>query len=248
MSSGCGRPGTSTIGQPSRKRATGSAASVADITTTRRSSRAVQACRASASPRSAWMDRSWNSSRTIVRTPESSGSSTRRAVRMPSVASRTRVAAVNRRSKRTCQPTSWPSVQPRSSAIRRAMARAATRRGCSTSTGPSAASAGGSRVVLPAPGGATTTAARCRRTASTTASTCASIGSGSRRTAPQAEGFAGSAPLVATAAGAAAAARIDAQRTTHAATRLTAPPISDSTATCSFRTSTPRSSATTGMK
>ena len=48
--------------------------------------------------------------------------------------------------------------------MRRAMARAATRRGCSTSTGPSAASAGGSRVVLPAPGGATTTTARWRRT------------------------------------------------------------------------------------
>ena len=68
--------------------------------------RSIHACRASASPRSAWMERSWNSSSTIVRTPEISGSSTRRAVRMPSVASRMRVAAVNRRSNRTCQPTS----------------------------------------------------------------------------------------------------------------------------------------------
>ena len=75
-------------------------------------------------------------------------------------------------------------------------------------------------------------------------------------TAPQTDGrgpglpayFAGRGVRVATAAGAAAAARIEAQRTTHAATRLIAPPISDSSATCSFRTSTPRSSATTGMK
>ncbi len=42
----------------------------------------------------------------------------------------------NRRSNRTCHPTSRPSVQPCSSAIRRATLRAATRRGCSTMTGP----------------------------------------------------------------------------------------------------------------
>ena len=54
--------------------------------------------------------------------------------------------------------------------------------------------------------------------------------------------------LVATAAGAAAAARIDAQRTTHAATRLMPPPTTDSAATCSPRTITPSSSATTGIR
>ena len=42
----------------------------------------------------------------------------RRAVRMPSVTTSSRVSALKRRSKRTCQPTSRPSVQPRSSAIR----------------------------------------------------------------------------------------------------------------------------------
>ena len=40
------------------------------------------------------------------------------------------------------------------------MLRAATRRGCSRMTGPSAARAGGTRVVLPVPGAAVTTAAR----------------------------------------------------------------------------------------
>ena len=45
------------------------ASSVADMTTIRRSSRARHACRASASPRSAWTLRSWNSSRTMVRKP-----------------------------------------------------------------------------------------------------------------------------------------------------------------------------------
>ena len=52
-----------------------------------------------------------------------------------------------RRSNRTCHPTSRPSDQPCSSAIRRATPRAATRRGCSTMT-PAPASAGETRVVL----------------------------------------------------------------------------------------------------
>ena len=61
------------------------------------------------------MLRSWNSSRTMVRKSDASGSCCSRAVRMPSVASSTRVSRVKRRSKRTCQPTSPPSVQPCSS-------------------------------------------------------------------------------------------------------------------------------------
>src|SRR5689334_16211178 len=104
---------------------------------------------------------------------------------MPSVTTRSRVSAVKRRSKRTCQPTSRPSVQPRSSAMRAAIARAATRRGWSRMTGPSATSAGGTRVVLPAPGEATTTAARARRTSSTIESMYGSIGSGLIAPAPQ---------------------------------------------------------------
>ena len=103
---GYGRPGTSITGQSSRKAATGPASSVADITRSRRSSRARHACRAKASARSAWRLRSWNSSSTIVRKPLSSGSDWSRRVRMPSVATSRRVSLPKRRSKRTCQPTS----------------------------------------------------------------------------------------------------------------------------------------------
>ena len=132
--------------------------------TRRRSDRASQACFASAMPRSACTLRSWNSSRMMVRKPPSSGSCCSRAVRMPSVANSTLVAGPNRRSNRTCHPTSLPIVQPRSAAMRVARLRAATRRGWSTITGPSTASAGGTRVVLPAPGAAVTTTARESRT------------------------------------------------------------------------------------
>src|SRR5436190_5866899 len=61
--------------------------------------------------------------------------------------------------------------------MRRASARAATRRGCSRIVRPSSARAGGRRVVFPAPGGATTTAVRARRTWATISLTCSSIGS-----------------------------------------------------------------------
>src|SRR5580765_4229971 len=114
----------------------------------------------------------------MVVNPDSSGSLCSRAVRMPSVTTSSRVPASKRRSKRICQPTSRPSVQPRSAAIRAAIARAATRRGWSRITGPSASSAGGTRVVLPAPGAAVITAARDRRTRSTISSSRGSIGSG----------------------------------------------------------------------
>ena len=67
------RPGTLTIGQSSRNLDTASASSVADITTMRRSVRARHACLARASPRSAWMLRSWNSSRTMVLKEDSRG-------------------------------------------------------------------------------------------------------------------------------------------------------------------------------
>src|SRR6185436_17455958 len=101
---------------------------------------------------------------------------------MPSVTMSTRVSAEKRRSKRTCQPTSRPRVQPCSSAIRRATERAATRRGCSTTTRPESATAGGTRVVLPVPGGATTTAARCEASAARTSGRLASSGSEARGT------------------------------------------------------------------
>ena len=66
---------------------------------------------------------------------DKSGSCWSRAVRMPSVTTSSRVSRVARFSNRMCQPTSRPSVHSRSSAIRRATARAATRRGCSRMSG-----------------------------------------------------------------------------------------------------------------
>ena len=66
-----------------------------------------------------------------------------------------------------------PALVPR--AIRRATARAARRRGCRRMTGPASTSAGGMRVVLPAPGDADSTTARRRASVSRTSATCASI-------------------------------------------------------------------------
>ena len=60
--------------------------------------------------------------------------------------------------------------------MRRATARAATRRGCSTTTRPASARAGGTRVVLPAPGAATSTAARLAPSAARSCGRNGSIG------------------------------------------------------------------------
>ena len=95
---------------------------------------------------------------------------------MPSVTTSRRVSLANCRSKRMCQPISEPTVQPRSSAIRFAIARAATRRGCSSSTRPRSISDGGTRVVLPAPGAAVSTAARWRSSAARMESRAESTG------------------------------------------------------------------------
>src|SRR5690606_30359293 len=72
--------------------------------------------------------------------------------------------------------TRRPTGSPSSSAMRSAAARAATRRGLSSTTCPvhhgSPISAGATAVVLPAPGGATSTAElRSRRAASSAGST-----------------------------------------------------------------------------
>ena len=61
----------------------------------------------------------------------------------------TRVAGRSCRSNRTCQPTSRPSVQPCSSAIRRAMAAGRDPPRLEHEHGPSAASAGGSLWSCP---------------------------------------------------------------------------------------------------
>jgi hypothetical protein len=62
--------------------------------------------------------------------------------------------------------------------MRAAIDLAATRRGCSRTTRPASTRLGGTRVVLPAPGAAMTTAARAIRNASRIASIYPSIGSG----------------------------------------------------------------------
>jgi hypothetical protein len=74
-----------------------------------------------------------------------------------------RVRSETWRSKRTWKPTSPPTRQPRSLAILRAAARAASRRGSSiriarSPASPASRRAGGTRVVLPAPVGARRTA------------------------------------------------------------------------------------------
>jgi hypothetical protein len=61
--------------------------------------------------------------------------------------------------------------------MRAAMLRAATRRGCSRMTAPSAASAGGTLVVLPVPGAAVMTAARRSRMRARISGIQGSIGS-----------------------------------------------------------------------
>ena len=85
----------------SRKRASRSPSSVADITTKRRSGRTA-ACTSkhSARPRSLAKLRSWNSSKITAEMPSNSGSSCSRRVRMPSVTISMRVWADILRSKR----------------------------------------------------------------------------------------------------------------------------------------------------
>ena len=72
--------------------ATGPASSVADIATSIRSSRSAPAIsRHSASPKSAFSERSWNSSKITAPTPDSSGSDWIIRVRIPSVTTSIRV-------------------------------------------------------------------------------------------------------------------------------------------------------------
>ena len=85
-------------------------------------------------------------------------------VKMPSVTTSMRVLRDTFEPKRTRRPTVSPTFSFSVAAIRSAAARAASRRGSSTRIFLSAAqsvsiSHSGTRVVLPAPGGATRTAA-----------------------------------------------------------------------------------------
>ena len=154
---------------------------VADITRIFRSSRRpCCASRASASPRSASSERSWNSSNSTAATPFSSGSSRIRRVNTPSVTTSMRVLADTFEPKRTRRPTVSPVRSPKVFAMRSAAARAAIRRGSSTRIFPvahgSCASTSGTRVVLPAPGGATSTATLRVRSAAVSAGRASSMG------------------------------------------------------------------------
>ena len=130
------RPSEVTTGASSIA-ATGPASSVADVTSICRSGR--NACRTShvsARPRSAFRERSWNSSKTTQPTPASSGSLWIIRVRMPSVTTSIRVAAETSASPRIRKPIVRPTGSPSISAMRAAAARAARRRGSSITIRP----------------------------------------------------------------------------------------------------------------
>jgi len=138
---------------------------------------------ASAKPRSASSERSWNSSNRTPATPSSAGSSRIIRVNTPSVTTSIRVRLDTRLCSRTRRPTVSPTFSPKVAAIRAAAARAARRRGSSRMNRlpfaqGSSRSASGTRVVLPAPGGATSTALGCAASATRSAGSASSIGRG----------------------------------------------------------------------
>ena len=100
----------------------------------------------------------------------------------PSVTTSMRVLAEIFEPKRTRNPTVSPVRSPNVFAMRSAAARAAMRRGSSTRIFPlahgSLFSTSGTRVVLPAPGGATSTATFDERNAAVSAGSASSMGRG----------------------------------------------------------------------
>ena len=163
--------------------------SVADIATSCRSGRSTErASSVSVRDRSMSRLRSCTSSNSTTETPDSPGSCCSIRTNTPSVTTSIRVAALTRVSSRMRYPMVSPTRSPSVAAIRVAAARAATRRGSVTmirppSGSPSAGSSRGRRVVLPLPGGATTTADPDSASAAATSPAMPSIGkrSGSGR-------------------------------------------------------------------
>ena len=156
--------------------------SVADIAISRKSGRnPVCTSNANARPKSLSRLRSCTSSNSTADTPASSGSSCIRLRKIPSVSTRTRVAADCLLSMRVAYPIVCPTGSPAISAIRSAAARAANRRGESSNICPShqgsSSNAGATIVVLPAPGGATSTALGTLRSATFKSSKTDSMGS-----------------------------------------------------------------------
>ena len=139
------------------------------------------ASRRNARPRSVGTLRSCTSSKITNAVPSSVGSFCKRRVRIPSVNTSIRVLAPIFRSSRVWYPTVSPTFSPSMCAIRCAAARAASRRGSSITilrpaTQPSCNRRRGTRVVLPAPGGAMRT--ECRREASASLSSAMASSTG----------------------------------------------------------------------
>ena len=99
--------------------------------TMRRKSSRSPACASSASarPKSASSERSWNSSKITAATSASDGSSRMRRVNTPSVTTSRRVLRERREPSRMRSPTVPPTSSPSLDAMRLAAARAASRRG-----------------------------------------------------------------------------------------------------------------------
>ena len=162
-------PGSRSPAHRPAGRATRAPSRVADITSSRRSSRSsAWPSRAKARPRSASRLRSWNSSNSTAATPSRPGSSRIMRVKTPSVTTSIRVRAETRDCMRTRKPTVSPTASPR----RRGHARGGRPRGqaprlqhdqLAAAAQGSSSSARGVTVVLPAPGGATSTAPRFAR-------------------------------------------------------------------------------------
>ena len=155
----------------------GPASIVADITTSRRSSRASHAWRASARPRSAWMLRSWNSSMTIVRKPLSErillqprGQDAFGGDEQPRVAREAPIEPDVPADFAAERPALLVGDAPRDRARGHAPRLQQQHR-------PVGVSAGGTRVVFPAPGAAVTTTRPPRRTSATIWSRWSSMGS-----------------------------------------------------------------------
>ena len=176
------RPWLSISGASPSSACTRAPSSVADMTRSLRSSRRpCCASSAKARPRSASSERSWNSSNRTAATPSSAGSSKIIRVNTPSVTTSMRVRFDVRLVRRTRSPIVSPTFSSNVAAMRAAAARAARRRGSSRirrlpSAQGSSSSASGARVVLPAPGGATSTAFECVASAERSSGSASSIG------------------------------------------------------------------------
>ena len=184
---GNARPLLLTTGASPSSAATRPPSIVADITSRRRSGRRSDCVyRARARPVSPCNERSWNSSKQMSDTPSSVGSSSNIRVSTPSVTTSMRVPALMRVSPRIRHPTVSPTAVWSSDDMRMAAALAASRRGSSSrirrpSSHGSSRSAIGTAVVLPAPGGATSTAALPDESASRSAGTASITGRSANR-------------------------------------------------------------------